>query len=69
MSEPFFAFVHYREPHLPLRPPAPYDRAFVPPNVDPNRLRSELERREFTHFAELEGGRGTAFLARKGGAG
>lgn len=40
VSEPFFAFVHYREPHLPLRPPAPYDRVFVPPNVDPNRLRS-----------------------------
>ncbi len=27
---PFFAFVHYREPLRPLRPPAPYDRAFLP---------------------------------------
>lgn len=27
---PFFAFVHYREPLRPLRPPAPYDRAFGP---------------------------------------
>lgn len=40
VNEPFFAFVHYREPHLPLRPPAPYDRMFAPPNSDPARLRS-----------------------------
>jgi arylsulfatase A-like enzyme len=40
VGEPFFAFVHYRELHLPLRPPAPYDRMFVPPTVDPARLRS-----------------------------
>jgi SAM-dependent methyltransferase len=37
----------------------------TPIYVDPNRLRGELERRGFTHFAELEAGRGTAFLARK----
>lgn len=30
-SDPFFAFVHYREALRPLRPPAPYDRAFMPP--------------------------------------
>jgi SAM-dependent methyltransferase len=41
----------------------------TPIYVEPARLRSELERRGFTHFAELEAGRGTAFLARKGGAG
>jgi SAM-dependent methyltransferase len=41
----------------------------TPIYVDPVRLRTELERRGFTHFAELEVGRGTAFLARKGGAG
>jgi arylsulfatase len=29
--EPFFAFVHYREPLRPIRPPAPYDRTFMPP--------------------------------------
>lgn len=40
VQEPFCAFVHYREPHLPLRPPAPYDRMFAPPNTDPGRLRS-----------------------------
>ena len=28
--EPFFAFVHYREPVRPIRPPAPYDRSFMP---------------------------------------
>ena len=37
----------------------------TPIYVDPDRLRGELERRGFTHFAELEVGRGTAFLARK----
>jgi ubiquinone/menaquinone biosynthesis C-methylase UbiE len=41
----------------------------TPIYVEPARLRSELERRGFTHFAELEAGRGTAFLARKGSAG
>src|SRR5919204_511040 len=40
----------------------------TPIYVDPGRLRGELERRGFTHFAELEVGRGTAFLARKGEA-
>jgi SAM-dependent methyltransferase len=38
----------------------------TPIYVEPARLRGELERRGFTHFAELEAGRGTAFLARKG---
>jgi arylsulfatase A-like enzyme len=28
--EPFFALVHYREPLRPIRPPAPYDRTFMP---------------------------------------
>jgi SAM-dependent methyltransferase len=37
----------------------------TPIYVDPGRLRGELERRGFTHFAGLEVGRGTAFLARK----
>jgi SAM-dependent methyltransferase len=37
----------------------------TPIYVDPGRLRGELEQRGFTHFAELESGRGTAFLARK----
>jgi SAM-dependent methyltransferase len=37
----------------------------TPIYVDPGRLRGELERRGFTHFAEVEAGRGTAFLARK----
>ena len=41
----------------------------TPIYVDPARLRAELERRGFTHFAELAVGRGTAFLARKAGAG
>ena len=41
----------------------------TPIYVQPDRLRSELARRGFTHFAEVEEGRGTAFLARKAGAG
>ena len=41
----------------------------TPIYVEPGRLRGELERRGFTHFAELAAGRGTAFLARKSEAG
>jgi SAM-dependent methyltransferase len=40
--------------------------AGTPIYVPPERLRSELERRGFTEFAEFEAGRGTALLARKG---
>jgi arylsulfatase len=32
-TDPFFAFLHYREPLRPIRPPAPYDRAFMPPSL------------------------------------
>jgi len=28
-GEPFFAWVHFFDPHLPYRPPAPYDREFA----------------------------------------
>jgi SAM-dependent methyltransferase len=38
----------------------------TPIYVPPDRLRAELERRGFSHFAEFAAGRGTAFLARKG---
>jgi arylsulfatase A-like enzyme len=27
-NEPFFAYVHYIDPHVPYAPPSPYDRAF-----------------------------------------
>ena len=30
MGEPFFMFVHYFDPHLPYRPPPPYDTRFYP---------------------------------------
>ena len=39
--------------------------AGTPIYVAPGRLRSELERRGFTDFAEFQAGRGTSFLARK----
>jgi SAM-dependent methyltransferase len=41
----------------------------TPIYVPPERLRAELGRRGFAHFAEFAVGRGTAFLARKGGGG
>jgi len=31
--QPFFALIHYREPLRPIRPPAPYDRAFPSPGL------------------------------------
>jgi ubiquinone/menaquinone biosynthesis C-methylase UbiE len=37
----------------------------TPIYVAPERLRSELERRGFTDFAEFSAGRGTSLLARK----
>jgi ubiquinone/menaquinone biosynthesis C-methylase UbiE len=39
----------------------------TPIYVPPERLRDELSRRGFDHFSEIEGERGTAFLARKAG--
>ena len=41
----------------------------TPIYVDSPRLRAELGRRGFTHFADVDAGRGTAFLARKPEAG
>ena len=41
----------------------------TPIYVPPERLRAELERRGFSHFAEFAVGRGTALLARKDGGG
>jgi SAM-dependent methyltransferase len=40
----------------------------TPIYVPPGRLRDELARRGFDHFSQIEGSRGTAFLARKAGA-
>ena len=39
-DQPFFAFVHYNETHLPLHPPRPYDRMFLPRGVTPTRVRA-----------------------------
>jgi ubiquinone/menaquinone biosynthesis C-methylase UbiE len=41
--------------------------AGTPIYVPSERLRDALQRRGFTEFAEFQAGRGTAFLARKGG--
>jgi arylsulfatase A-like enzyme len=37
--QPFFAFVHYREPLRPIRAPAPYDRAYMPASLSPAQAR------------------------------
>lgn len=39
-DQPFFAFMHFNETHLPYQPPPPYDRVFLPRNVGPARVRS-----------------------------
>ncbi len=38
-DEPFFAFVHYNEPHLRFDPPPPYDVMFLPPGISRERVR------------------------------
>jgi arylsulfatase A-like enzyme len=38
--QPFFAFVHYNDAHLPLDPPPPYQRLFLPRGVPPARVRA-----------------------------
>jgi arylsulfatase A-like enzyme len=39
-EQPFFAFVHYNETHLPFEPPRPYDRMFLPRGVTAARVRA-----------------------------
>ena len=39
-AQPFFAFMHYREPLRPIRPPAPYDRSFMSPSIDAAQARA-----------------------------
>ncbi|MFI5366392.1 MAG: sulfatase [Candidatus Binatia bacterium] len=39
-AQPFFAFVHYNEAHLPYAPPRPYDRLFMPKRVSGGRVRA-----------------------------
>ena len=41
-GEPFFAFVHYSEAHLPLHPPPPYDHLFVPRDVSVARVSQDV---------------------------
>jgi arylsulfatase A-like enzyme len=39
-DQPFFAFVHYNETHLPLHPPRPYDHMYLPRGVTAARVRA-----------------------------
>ena len=39
-DQPFFAFMHFNETHLPYQPPPPYDRVFLPRDVGTARVRS-----------------------------
>lgn len=38
--QPFFAFVHYNEAHLPYAPPPPFERIFLPRGITPARVHS-----------------------------
>lgn len=40
----FFAYVHYREPHAPYDPPAPFDTMFGPDSPLPRQLRSDTRK-------------------------
>jgi len=42
-DEPFFAFVHYNEAHLPYQPPPPFDRMFMPKDLSVPRARALLQ--------------------------
>lgn len=39
-DQPFFAFVHYNETHMPFQLPPPYDRLFVPRALPASRVRA-----------------------------
>ncbi|RLE25752.1 MAG: hypothetical protein DRJ65_07025 [Acidobacteria bacterium] len=49
-NRPFFMFVNYFEPHLPYRPPPPFDSKFVDANFDPIMV---AEARGWFHPREL----------------
>lgn len=68
-EQPFFAFVHYNETHLPFQPPPPYDRMFLPKGVGAARVRAvnqdidrhlagqvEMSAEDFTILAALYDG-------------
>jgi arylsulfatase len=42
-TQPFFAFVHYREAARPIRPAAPYDRTFMPASLSAAQARNANE--------------------------
>lgn len=48
--KPFLMFVHYFEPHLPYRPPPPFDRKFLPAGADPQMVE---EVRKWAHPREV----------------
>lgn len=52
-DRPFFVFINYFEPHLPFRPPRPYDRSFLPEDAteeEVRRLRSFYSPREYGYI-------------------
>ncbi len=53
---PFFVFVNYFEPHLPYRPPQPFDEKFLPETTGPRdikRLRSFYSPREYAYMLDI----------------
>ncbi len=57
-SRPFFMFVNYFEPHLPYRPPPPFDSKFVDPIFDSNmvaKARGWFHPRELGYVLKVPG--------------
>jgi len=54
-GQPFFAFIHYMEPHFPYRPPPPFDTAFAPAGMGRallDRVRSWKSPRELGYIVK-----------------
>ncbi len=57
-NRPFFIFVNYFEPHMPYRPPRPFDAAFLPADAaaaEVKRLRSFYSPRDYGYILNVPG--------------
>jgi arylsulfatase A-like enzyme len=60
----FFAYVHYREPHAPYDPPAPFDTRFGPDTPLPRELRSDTRKLMALHNEDKLGAAGLEHVVR-----
>jgi arylsulfatase A-like enzyme len=60
----FFAYLHYREPHAPYDPPAPFDSMFGPDTPLPRALRSDTRRLMALHNENELGAAGREHVVR-----